>query len=46
MLENDWVINLEFRYINIETDAKLDGAVLGTVDINPWVYSISVGRRF
>ena len=46
VLENDWVINLDFRYISIETDAELDGAKLGTVDINPYVYSISVGRRF
>ncbi len=45
-LQNDWVINFDFRYINIETDAKLDGVKLGTVDINPFVYSISVGKRF
>ena len=46
VLENDWVVNIDFRYLNIESDATLDGAKLGTVDINPYVYSISVGRRF
>ncbi len=46
VLENDWVINFDFRYISIETDATLDGANIGTVDINPWVYAIAVGRRF
>lgn len=46
VLDNDWVINIDVRYINIETDAKLDGAALGTVDINPWVYAINFGKRF
>ena len=45
-LNEDWLINLDFRYINIETDAEVNGAKIGTVDINPYVYSISVGRRF
>jgi outer membrane protein len=43
---NNWLINFDVRYINIETDAKLDGAKIGTVDINPWVYAIALGRRF
>ena len=45
-LSNDWLINLDFRYINIETDVSANGAKLGTVEINPWVYAIAVGRRF
>ncbi|MDJ0812926.1 MAG: OmpW family outer membrane protein [Woeseiaceae bacterium] len=45
-LNDDWVINLDFRYINIESDVSANGAKLGTVDINPYVYSISVGKRF
>ena len=43
---NNWLINFDVRYINIETDAKLDGVKIGTVDINPWVYAIALGRRF
>jgi outer membrane protein len=43
---NNWLINFDVRYINIETDAKVDGAKIGTVDINPWVYAIALGRRF
>ena len=46
VFDNDWVLNFDLRYISIETDATLDGGDLGTVDINPWVYSISVGKRF
>jgi outer membrane protein len=45
-LSNDWLINFDVRYISIETDAKVDGTKIGTVDINPWVYAIAVGRRF
>ena len=45
-LSNDWLINFDLRYISIETDAKVDGTKIGTVDINPWVYAIAVGRRF
>jgi len=44
-------LNASIRYINIETEAefKVDGADLGgidTVEINPWVYTISVGYKF
>ena len=45
-LQNNWVINLDVRYINIETDVSANGVKLGTVDINPYVYSVSVGRSF
>jgi outer membrane protein len=45
-VSDNWLVNLDVRYINIETDAKVDGVKIGTVDINPWVYAIAVGRRF
>lgn len=45
-LSDKWVLNLDLRYISIEADATLDGADLGKVEINPWVYAIAVGRRF
>ena len=38
--------NLEVRYIDIDTDAKLDGADLGKVKIDPWLYGVNVGWRF
>ena len=46
MLNEKWFLNLNVRYIGIETEAILDGASLGDVDINPWVYSGNVGFRF
>lgn len=46
VLNEKWLVNVDFRYIDIETDAKLDGASLGTVAIDPWVYALAVGYRF
>ena len=41
-----WFVNGVVRYIDIETDAKLDGIDIGTVKIDPWVYGLHFGRRF
>jgi OOP family OmpA-OmpF porin len=49
-----WFVNANVRWINIETDAELDvpgtsGSTtmkLGTVEIDPMVYSLNIGRRF
>jgi len=45
-INEQWLINLSARYIDIDTDAKLDGARLGTVEIDPWVYGAHVGFKF
>lgn len=41
-----WFVNAEARYLDIDTDAKLDGASLGSVEIDPWAFGINVGYRF
>jgi outer membrane protein len=47
ILFNDkWFLNLNARYIDIETDATLAGDDLGTVAIDPWVYGAHIGFRF
>ena len=38
--------NLDARWINIETDAALDGVALETVEIDPLVYSLTLGWVF
>ena len=50
---NNWLVNVDVRYIQIETDAVVGGALagggsaaLGTVDINPIVYGLNVGYKF
>ncbi|MEK9826057.1 MAG: OmpW family outer membrane protein, partial [Methylotenera sp.] len=40
------------KYVNIETDVKLNSAITGrwtkidSLDINPWVFGIGVGKKF
>lgn len=46
LVGDKWLINLDARYISIETDAKLDGSKLGGVSIDPWVFAVSAGYRF
>ncbi len=45
-LNDNWRLNFDARYLQIETKAKLDGASLGDVKINPWAFGASLGYRF
>ena len=42
----NWFVNLNVRYIQIESDAELNGGDIGSVDINPWIYGVHVGYKF
>ncbi len=42
----NWFFNANVRYIQIESDAEVNGGDVGTVDINPWVYGVHVGYKF
>jgi outer membrane protein len=42
----NWGANLALWYIDIDTDASLDGAKLATVQIGPWVYNVGISYRF
>jgi outer membrane protein len=49
MLNDEWFINASARYIDISTDATFTaGGAPGsvTVDIDPYVYTLSVGYKF
>jgi len=46
LISDNWFLNMDLRYIGIETEAKLDGASLGDVEIDPWVYGAHIGFRF
>ena len=39
-------INFDVRWIDIETDAEVDGTEVETVEITPLVYSLTLGWRF
>ena len=41
-----WGLGFDIRYIEIETEASLDGTFIGDVAIDPWVFSTNVSYRF
>ena len=45
-LGSNWFINADARWFDIDSDARLNGASLGTVEIDPYAFGVSVGRRF
>ena len=49
MLSDNWMVNAQVRYIDIETTGKtrLDGTpVKVDVDVDPWVYMVGLGYKF
>ena len=45
-INDKWAINVDVRWADIDTDASLDGAALGTVEIDPFVFGLSVAYKF
>jgi outer membrane protein len=52
-LNDDWFVNFDVKYIQMDTTAKFSNIAGGTIanaeidaDIDPFVYGIGVGRRF
>jgi len=45
-LTKDWVLGLDVRWAKIGTEVKDNGVKLGTLDLDPFVYGITIGRRF
>lgn len=52
-LKDGWLINADIKYVTIDTDVKLKGAATGnawtkidSLDINPWVFGIGIGKKF
>ncbi|WP_201574303.1 OmpW family protein [Psychrobacter sp. H8-1] len=37
---------IDARYMDIKTDASLDGVEIGEVDISPWVYGVAFVKQF
>ena len=44
-LNDDGAVNLNARWFDIDSDARLDGADLGTVEVDPLVYGIMLTRK-
>lgn len=51
-INDDWFVNLDVKYIQMDTTAKFSNVIDGThsakinADIDPFVYGIGIGRRF
>jgi outer membrane protein len=52
-LKDGWLINADIKYVWLDTDVKLKGAVTSNVwrkidslDINPWIVGIGIGKKF
>lgn len=46
MIDKNWSVNLDVKYIDMDTDVKLGNAKLGTLDLNPITAGVGVGYRF
>ena len=49
MIDEKWLINGAIWYIDIDTEAKISTAIADLkfdVEIDPWVYMLSVGYKF
>jgi outer membrane protein len=40
-----WFVSIDARWFDIDTAARLDGARLGTLEIDPYAFGMSIGRR-
>ncbi len=49
-INDDWFVNMDVKYIQIDTTAKFSGTAVGSAkisaDIDPFVYGIGIGRKF
>lgn len=45
-LDEDWVFNVDVKYIDIDTDVTINGAIAADVQIDPVVFGLGFGRRF
>jgi len=46
LLEDDLFINMDLRYIDIDTKARLDGVSIGKIEVDPWIVGVHFGFRF
>lgn len=46
MVNKNWGVNAAAWYMDIDSDAKLNGNALTTVEIDPWVYMIGASYKF
>lgn len=45
-LNEKWLLAIDLRWMDIDTQARVNGAKVGTVNIDPLAYGIAIGYRF
>lgn len=45
-LDERWLLAVDVRWMDIDTEARVNGAKVGTVNIDPLAYGLAVGYRF
>lgn len=45
-LDEQWSLGGDVRYAKIDTEVKVNGVKVGSVDVDPTVYSVNLGYRF
>ncbi len=45
-LNDRWLLSADVRWMDIDTDARVNGAKVGTVNIDPLAYGLAIGYRF
>ncbi len=45
-INENWFMNVDLRYIQIESDVEVAGVDVGDVEIDPWLFGLNVGYRF
>lgn len=45
-ISEDWFLNLDVKYVDIDTDVTINGAIAADVSIDPVIFGIGIGRRF
>lgn len=45
-LDKNWSLNMDVKYIQMDTDVKLGSTKLGKLDLNPVTAGIGIGYRF
>ncbi len=45
-LGGGWLFNADVKYVQIETDVAAGGTTLGTLQVDPFLFSLGIGKRF
>jgi len=46
MINKNWGVNLDVKYIQMDTDVKVGGTKIGNVGLDPWTFGIGATYRF